>query len=101
MLNEIYKKYNYVVIIPSVILNSNDVCGNVNNKFNFLIDSHDSTWHNITSTYLNKLYCNTKCFKDVQYYNWLLIIFFLIIVIIAMYIKIINYQKITDTEKIF
>ena len=89
ILNENPNLNNNVVIVNRKLLNTNDVCTDINtNEQEYIIDQHASSWHNTDSKFFNFIYCTTKSIKKVKYYHWLLIIFLLIIIIIFLIKKI-------------
>ena len=71
---------NYVEILSKSILNSCDVCGKCDTKFNYIIDDHASSWHSLDSKIVNFLNCNV--YRHLKNINILVYIFLLIIMFV-------------------
>lgn len=88
LLNDIINPYNqtnqqYVELLPKSILNSCDVCGECNTKFNYIIDEHSCSWNSFDSKIINFFNCRIyKPLKKVHLLIYLSIIIVMFIIII-------------------
>ena len=73
----------YVEILPKSVLNSCDVCGECNSKFNYIIDKSCQSWNSLDSKVINFLNCKIyRPLKKINIFIYLVIIIILFIVIL-------------------